>query len=91
MTLRDAVSSTHGAGAGLGHRIIMLIALFLAYQQAGKYQDFSGGVQVLLFPAATVLFLYALLRYTLPALLRGGISWRGTFYPLGGLRKGAGK
>ena len=69
---------------------LMLIALFLAYQQASTYQHFSG-VQMLLFPAATILLLYALLRSTLLALRRGGISWRGTFYALGDLRKGAGK
>ena len=60
---------------------VMLIALFLAYQLAGKYQDFSGA-QMLLFPAATVLFLYALLRSNClqsgAAALRGGepsIRW----------------
>jgi glycosyltransferase involved in cell wall biosynthesis len=69
---------------------IMLIALSLAYQQAGRYQHFSA-VQMLLFPAATVLLLYAMLRSMLLAIWRGGILWRGTFYSLHDLRRRAGK
>jgi glycosyltransferase involved in cell wall biosynthesis len=68
----------------------MLMALFLAYQRMGKYQHFSA-TQMLLFPAAAVLLLYAMLRSMLLALWRGGISWRGTFYSLRDLRRGAGK
>jgi len=51
------------------------------YQLAGKYQHFSAA-QMLLFPAATFLLLYALLRSMLLASWRGGIVWRGTFYSL---------
>ncbi len=69
---------------------LMLVALLLAYQMAGKYQHFSA-VQMLLFPAATVLLLYAMLRSMLLAIWRGGILWRGTFYSLGDLRRKAGK
>lgn len=69
---------------------IMLIALLLAYQMIGKYQHFSAA-QMLLFPAATVLLLYAMLRSMLLATWRGGILWRETFYSLGDLRRKAGK
>jgi glycosyltransferase involved in cell wall biosynthesis len=69
---------------------LMLIALLLAYQLAGKYQHFSA-TQMLLFPAATVLLLYAMLRSMLLAIWRGGIVWRGTFYSLYDLRRRAGK
>jgi hypothetical protein len=69
---------------------LMLIALLLAYQLAGKYQHFSAA-QMLLFPAATVLLLYAMLRSMLLAIWRGGIVWRGTFYSLLDLRRRAGK
>jgi hypothetical protein len=69
---------------------VMLISLSLAYQQAGRYQHFSAA-QMLLFPAATVLFLYAMLRSMLLAIGRGGILWRGTFYSLHDLRRRAGK
>jgi glycosyltransferase involved in cell wall biosynthesis len=68
---------------------LMLIALLLAYQMMGKYQHFSVA-QMLLFPAATVLLLYAMLRSTLLAIWRGGILWRGTFYSLHELRRRAG-
>jgi glycosyltransferase involved in cell wall biosynthesis len=69
---------------------LMLIALLLAYEMTGKYQHFSAA-QMLLFPAATVLLLYAMLRSMLLAIRRGGILWRGTFYSLRDLRKKAGK
>jgi glycosyltransferase involved in cell wall biosynthesis len=65
---------------------LMLIALFLAYQQMGRYQHFSAA-QILLYPAAAVLLLYALLRSMCLALWRGGVSWRGTFYSLRELRQ----
>ena len=69
---------------------IMLIALLLAYEQTGRYQHFSAA-QMLLFPVAAVLLLYAMLRSMLLAIGRGGIVWRGTFYPLHELRGRAGK
>jgi cellulose synthase/poly-beta-1,6-N-acetylglucosamine synthase-like glycosyltransferase len=65
---------------------ILLIALFLAYQRAGKYHHFSAA-QMVVFPVASVLLLYALFRSTFLALWRGGISWRGTFYSLRELRQ----
>jgi hypothetical protein len=64
---------------------ILLIAVFLAYQRAGKYHHFSAA-QMLLFPIASILLLYAMLRSMLLALWRGGIVWRGTFYSLRELR-----
>jgi hypothetical protein len=65
---------------------LMLISLFLAYQQMGSYQHFTAA-QMLLYPAAAVLLLYALLRSMCLALWRGGVSWRGTFYSLRELRQ----
>ncbi len=65
---------------------LMLISLLLAYQLTGKYQHFSAA-QMFLFPVATVLLLYAMLRSMLLAIWRGGIVWRGTFYPLHDLRR----
>jgi glycosyltransferase involved in cell wall biosynthesis len=69
---------------------IVLVAVFLAYQRAGRYQHFSA-VQMLLFPVASLLLIYALLRSMMLALGRGGIWWRGTFYSLRELREGDGK
>jgi glycosyltransferase involved in cell wall biosynthesis len=46
---------------------------------------------VLVFPLAACLILYGLLRSMLVTLARGGVTWRGTFYPLPELRKHAGR
>lgn len=42
------------------------------------------------FPVASFLFAYAIVRSMLRTYRQGGVVWRGTFYPLGELRKGAG-
>lgn len=42
------------------------------------------------FPAGAALFLFSLLRSTWTTLRQGGVTWRGTFYPLAGLRIGKG-
>jgi glycosyltransferase involved in cell wall biosynthesis len=65
---------------------VMLIALCLAYQRVGRHQNFSA-VQMLMFPAAAVLLLYAMLRSMCLALWHGGVHWRGTFYSLRELRE----
>lgn len=67
---------------------VLLIAVFLAYQRAGKYHHFSAG-QMVFFPVASILLLYAMLRSMVLALWRGGIIWRGTFYSLRELRRGS--
>jgi len=42
----------------------------------------------LLHPVSTLLFVYTMLRSTLLTLGRGGVTWRGTFYPIAALRRG---
>jgi len=42
----------------------------------------------ILHPLSTALFVYTMLRSTFLTLGRGGVVWRGTFYPLDELRKG---
>jgi glycosyltransferase involved in cell wall biosynthesis len=42
----------------------------------------------LLHPVSTALFVYTMLRSTFLTLWRGGVQWRGTFYPLEELRRG---
>ena len=39
-------------------------------------------------PIGAAIFIYMSLRATIETLFRGGIIWRGTFYPLKELRKG---
>jgi len=39
------------------------------------------------FPLATLLFVWIIIRTTILNLFQGGISWRGTFYPLAELKK----
>jgi cellulose synthase/poly-beta-1,6-N-acetylglucosamine synthase-like glycosyltransferase len=43
---------------------------------------------ILLHPVSTVLFVYTMLRSMVLTLGRGGVVWRGTFYPLEELKKG---
>jgi hypothetical protein len=64
----------------------MLIAVFLAYRCQSRYQPFSAW-EMVWFPVASALMLYILLRSMFVVLLRGGVTWRGTFYPLRELRQ----
>jgi glycosyltransferase involved in cell wall biosynthesis len=80
-------------GVILGHgwvRILAGIAVVIAL-------GFHVGVDVvarvsplyaLTHPLGAVLFSYMLLRSTVVTLWRGGVEWRGTFYPLEELRRG---
>jgi glycosyltransferase involved in cell wall biosynthesis len=60
---------------------------------AGIYYGMSGRSKVpwyyvVLHPVSTVLFAYAVARSTFVTLANGGITWRGTHYPLRELKKG---
>jgi cellulose synthase/poly-beta-1,6-N-acetylglucosamine synthase-like glycosyltransferase len=68
--------------------LLLLVTLILAYQTAGKYHHFTAA-QLPMFPLASVLLQYALLRSMFQALWRGGVTWRGTFYSLKDLRRNA--
>ncbi|HEV2710702.1 MAG TPA: glycosyltransferase [Edaphobacter sp.] len=65
---------------------ITLAAIVLLYRLAGRLSGISPWY-VVLFPFSTVLFLYSLLRSMAITLKQGGVTWRGTFYPLAELRK----
>jgi hypothetical protein len=41
------------------------------------------------FPVAAVMVVYSMFRSMVVTLVRGGVTWRGTFYPLNELRKHA--
>ncbi len=69
--------------------VIALAAVAGVYWIAGHRLSRLRVVNCLGFPLSTVLFLYAILRSTVVTLGNGGVSWRGTFYPLKELRSAA--
>ena len=69
----------------------LLYALILAniafvYALGSRYMKLPGWGAAL-HPLGTALLIYAVLESAVKATWRGGISWRGTFYPLEQLRK----
>lgn len=68
---------------------ITLLSLLLLNLRYAKLTDISPAY-LLLFPIATVMFLWTLLRSMVLVLWRGGVLWRGTLYPLKELRGQAG-
>ncbi len=67
--------------------VLGITAGFLFYgRRAPEHADLADG---LLFPVAIALFMGVLLRSAWVVLARGGIEWRGTFYPLARLRAGS--
>jgi hypothetical protein len=62
-----------------------LACLFGVYVAMGRRTGISVAY-VLLHPAATLLMAYALLLSTVLTLVRRGVVWRGTFYPLSQLK-----
>ena len=79
------VTLAHGR-ARLPYAVAML-AMFLIY--AGmSLKSAIPPYYFLLHPISTLLFVYTMLRSMLLTLGRGGVVWRGTFYPLAELKKG---
>jgi glycosyltransferase involved in cell wall biosynthesis len=79
--------------AWLGPSAVSLVSLAALYWRYRRFADPNGPLTVLwllAFPAAAVLFVYAVARSTVLTLVRGGVVWRGTFYPLNELREHAG-
>ena len=66
---------------------VALFSLFSLYTGMSWKSDIRA-YYFFLHPVGTVLFAYTMLRSMLLALRRGGILWRGTFYPLDDLKKG---
>ncbi|AFQ43288.1 glycosyltransferase [Desulfosporosinus meridiei] len=65
---------------------ISVLSLFVAYNHLSKLMDISRGY-FLLHPLSALLFLGAMLNSMVKIINRGGIKWRGTFYPLEVLKK----
>ena len=66
--------------------IAALATLVVIYGGMSRRSDISP-FYVLLHPIGTLLFSYAVVRSVVLTLARGGVVWRGTFYPLGELKK----
>jgi glycosyltransferase involved in cell wall biosynthesis len=66
---------------------VALACIFFLYVGMSVYSDVRPWY-FFLHPLGTLLFIYTMLRSMIFTLWRGGVEWRGTFYPLDELRKG---
>ena len=67
---------------------ITVLAMAWVYRAVGRRTGLSAWFwNVLAAPLAAAVFVFALLRSTVVTLRQGGVVWRGTFYPLGDLRR----
>jgi glycosyltransferase involved in cell wall biosynthesis len=76
-------------GAWLWPSAVSLVALAALYWRYRRFVDPNGAATMLwllTFPAAALVFVYAMVRSMVLTLVRGGVVWRGTFYPLRDLR-----
>jgi glycosyltransferase involved in cell wall biosynthesis len=67
---------------------LTIAAVVWAYRLMSRHSGISTGY-ALFFPIGALVFVFTLLRSMLVILKRGGVIWRGTFYPLAELRKNA--
>jgi glycosyltransferase involved in cell wall biosynthesis len=80
-------------GVGLAHGwqrlpyAVALMSMFAIYVGMSWKSDVPP-YYIALHPLSTALFVYTMLRSMVLTLVRGGVVWRGTFYPLEELRKG---
>jgi hypothetical protein len=70
--------------------VFALIWIFVFYLYFARKVNGISPAYVVTFPVAACLLVYMLLRSMVVTLARGGVVWRGTFYPLAELRKHAG-
>ncbi|MGH9547240.1 MAG: glycosyltransferase [Terriglobales bacterium] len=78
------IALAHG-WARLGYAVA-LFSMFSIYVGMSRKSDIPPYYFVL-HPISTALFVYTMLRSTFLTLARGGVMWRGTFYPLEELRE----
>lgn len=64
-----------------------LAALYWRHRRFADLDSAAGVLWLVTFPAAALVFVYAMMRSTVMTLRRGGVVWRGTFYPLAALRE----
>jgi glycosyltransferase involved in cell wall biosynthesis len=70
--------------------IASLAALYWRHRRFAEPSDAGTVLWLAGFPAAALVFLYAMAGSTVLTLARGGVVWRGTFYPLAELRENVG-
>lgn len=66
---------------------VALASMFVLYAGVWRKVEIEPWY-FLLHPVSTALFIYTMLKSTFVTLYKGGVEWRGTFYPLEELRKG---
>lgn len=66
--------------------MIALGSIAALYSVSERHSKISPGYG-LMFPVGALLFLYSLLRSSWITIRDGGVTWRGTFYPLAELRR----
>jgi glycosyltransferase involved in cell wall biosynthesis len=66
---------------------VALLAMFGIYVGMSRMSDIPA-YYIVLHPIGSALFVYITLRSMILTLRRGGVVWRGTFYPLEELRRG---
>jgi hypothetical protein len=85
-----------GIVLGLGDRawlwpslssIASLAALYWRHRRFADPNSAASVLWLVTFPAAALVFAYAMVRSTALTLVRRGVVWRGTFYSLGELRE----
>jgi glycosyltransferase involved in cell wall biosynthesis len=70
--------------------LVALAMIALAHSYSSRHFTGISILYVLTMPLGTALLLYALLRSMILTLVRQGVVWRGTFYPLRELRRHTG-
>ncbi|MGC2618790.1 MAG: glycosyltransferase, partial [Acidobacteriaceae bacterium] len=70
--------------------LLTLGAFVLGHRYSSRHFTAIPMVYLLTLPVGTALLVYSLLRSMAFTLTRGGVVWRGTFYPLKDLRRHAG-
>jgi hypothetical protein len=81
-------SGSHSASAYFP-AVLIAFMLLLLYRYYRRFTGISAFYTVT-FPLAVCLLLYSIVRSVAVTLLRGGVRWRGTHYPLDELRRNSG-